>query len=92
MKLKTWKRLEWWGHVLSYGGLCLIKCPHIEKPSEAEYRKALYMAQGALMHAVHRITPEDYSVCQAEILTEALAEVNRVLDVGRDESHEQIAT
>ena len=76
---------------MATGGLSLLSKP-TPKPTEAEYRSALYDAQRALMYAVKRITPEDYSISQAEVVREALAEVNRVLDIGRDESREQIAT
>ena len=66
--------------------------PYPERAGESEYRSALHDAQRALMYAVKRITPEDYSISQAEVVRDALAEVNRVLDIGRDESREQIAT
>lgn len=59
--------------------------------AESEYRAALYDAQRALMHAekwLHR--PGEQKV--RTLVGNALAEVSRVLDMGRDESREQGAT
>lgn len=58
-------------------------------PSESEYRQALYAAQRALLHAKKWLIGE---ASINELLSEALVEVNRVLDVGRDGVDEMVAT
>lgn len=55
-------------------------------PTEADYREALYAAQRALVHASKQLRPG------CEIVDDALAEVSRVLDIGRTEENEMVAT
>lgn len=54
--------------------------------TQEELRTALYAAQRALLHASRRARLSDD---QAQLVDDALAEVSRVLDIGRDEASEQ---
>ena len=65
-----------------------------DSATEADYRTALYEAQRGLMYAAKWVHGDEGSAAdQAKgVIEDALAEVNRVLDIGRDESREQIAT
>lgn len=60
----------------------------------AEYRSALQQAERALMHAQKALAPTTTSDVPAVmvLVSEALHEVSRVLDIGRDEANEMTLT
>lgn len=67
-------------------------------PTDDDYRQALRVAERALMHASKWLQgeyakgPEGPGAKVQILVNDARAEVSRILDVGRDEANEQIAT
>jgi hypothetical protein len=57
---------------------------------ENDYRQALRLAERALMHAEKLSASPTWQV--RDLIQEARAEVSRVLDIGRDEANEMVAT
>jgi hypothetical protein len=57
------------------------------RATEGQYRAALQMAERALMHASKKLTGPSQELAKI-----ALAQVTGVLDIGRDEANEQVAT
>lgn len=62
-----------------------------ERAAEQDYRQALMQAERALMHAAKWLDEGTPSTVWA-LVRDARAEASRVLDIGRDEANEMVAT